>query len=346
MVPAIDILAQNSTRWSDFLWRISARTIHHPAFHAIRGKLPRLKNLEVFSCPSNGDIDQEAQSATGLDIFAECPSLSSVQFSPDLTGGIQFPSAQIRSLGLRVSYTTKALRILSGFPNIASLELFRVGGGKACQNHFISDLKRLSIKATDQNDVSSILNHTTLQSLSVLQISGVTEASAVGWEKWDSVPIKDFLLRSSCRVTTLHLCYLPITSEQTISLLPSLRELHVKERKVNNSCNKIVTGYLLESLQISFCHFAGDLRALIPRLTDLLLAVYPDDLNTDALMRVVTSRWLPDADDAAEAGIDCLRSIVIILRGEKLEAGENCKLSPLLDFRDAGLRVNIESSSS
>ncbi|ESK91756.1 hypothetical protein Moror_10585 [Moniliophthora roreri MCA 2997] len=342
IIPALDIFAQNSSRWREVTLAVVPpvfQVLEKPTITAIQGRLANLKQLSLVTRPYKEAA--ESVPLRGLDVFNICPSLHTLQFSPQIADSISLPWRQIKSLALDVAFSATAFQLVSYFPHVERLDLDRIGGGAEPATHILCDIKHLSIIAEEQHDVSSIFQYSTLRYLSSLDISGAFAATDDRWTEWDGTAIKDFFVRSSCIVTSLRLSWIPITGDQTISLLrfmPLLHDLHIEEYKTGNTGNKIVTPAFLGGLWIDHGSSSG---SICPRLSELKLAVHGGDLDTDALLKAVTSRWLPDPPYAAEIGVDCLRSLSITLLAE---SDLTHTLASLLDFRGAGLRVNISHS--
>ncbi|KAJ8093066.1 hypothetical protein PM082_020547 [Marasmius tenuissimus] len=155
----------------------------------------------------------------------------------------------------------------------------------------------------------------------------------------------DFLRRSACKIThlTIQSSYRYGLKEDKgvvipfLALLPSLKALRLQEKPVSPTIreqfnrNKIVSRVLLRRFS---AHQRCDSNSpFLPHLTSLTLSVYGKDLDTEALIEAVTSRWLRADSDT---GIDRLQTLNIELFDKFSPA-----LEPLHYLRDAGLRVEV-----
>ncbi|KAF9264539.1 hypothetical protein L218DRAFT_958248 [Marasmius fiardii PR-910] len=150
--------------------------------------------------------------------------------------------------------------------------------------------------------------------------------------KWDLNVFKDFLSRSGCNITYLTLSP-PRKSDMDdvlsfLRLLPSIRELRLATVRAPLHA-------FLNRLSVKQGRSFG--TPLLPRLTDLTLAISRQDFEEEPLVHAVTSRWLPDPKDESEVGIACLRS----LRVEVMDKGWTPSLDSLLYLRRAGLKVDV-----
>ncbi|KAG7091873.1 hypothetical protein E1B28_008274 [Marasmius oreades] len=94
------------------------------------------------------------------------------------------------------------------------------------------------------------------------------------------------------------------------------------------------TGFLDELFVGQSCSLSSP---LLPHLTDLNLFMNRDSFKEEPLVRAVTSRWLPNLEDATKAGVACLRSFRLMMMNHDFVP----TLEPLLYLRDAGLRVDV-----
>ncbi|KAJ8082051.1 hypothetical protein PM082_007897 [Marasmius tenuissimus] len=108
--------------------------------------------------------------------------------------------------------------------NLEKVKYDEVGGSSRAwpdyEAHIVSNCVRsLAIHSANQMEVDDVLCHSTLPELTSLTISGV--GLSIGEWVWDNTVLKDFSdLRSSFRLTHLHLRHLPITDP---GIIPALR---------------------------------------------------------------------------------------------------------------------------
>ncbi|KAJ8080304.1 hypothetical protein AAF712_003740 [Marasmius tenuissimus] len=339
ILPALTTLINNSSRWTALKLIVPASVIKHRVFESVRGRLSKLEHLYLTGCGPTEDVED-----AHVDLFEDCPSLQSFEYkasSPSIIATV--PWHQIQTLKLCNYYSTFAFDRLALCRNAQRLTLHIVGGGREYRSHIVSSVKDLSLTVHEQVDVSSIFQYSTLRELANLEIRGLFDEPDEGYLVWDEAPLQSFLLRSSCSITSLHLQWLPITDEQTASLflqMPSLTRVHLEEYRTNAGENTIVTPLLLTSLLVDHGCSSVSTPPLLPRLTDMSLVVHQAGLNPDALLKVVTSRWIPDEQYATEVGVGCLKSFSLTVMGkDTLTVGE--KLAGLLCFRDAGMRMTL-----
>ncbi|KAL0568336.1 hypothetical protein V5O48_013647 [Marasmius crinis-equi] len=342
-------LVNSADRWHDITllapWNISPSS---PILEGLRGHLPILSALHLNGAGPDDDRSK-------FDFFSYCPALHSLQIQPgDDPYGPEYPSPrlvlpweQIKSLKMYDSFAPSAVSLLSQCPNVESLELSLVGGGTLYPKNIASDvLRSLSIEAREQDDVSTILHSTTLRNLNSVEIRGDIGEPTRDWPYWDGGPMASFIARSYCTITSLRLKWVPITDMQAVSLLelmPGLQSLHLEEytRGIVTNTNRMVTGRLLNRLSLgqdegSECYSFN--RKFLPRLADLSLVMHDDDTDSRALLTAVLSRWLPDPEHASAAGVDCIRSVAVVLMGQ------NCSdfdpFASLECLRAGGVRVS------
>ncbi|KAK1225063.1 hypothetical protein PQX77_012010 [Marasmius sp. AFHP31] len=199
------------------------------------------------------------------------------------------------------------------------------------------------------------MTHMTLPELESLTFAlwGVSrEDTYTYWPDWDAVATTDFLSRSGCSLTSLHLQSLPITDRQTIALLqtmPQLVSLKIEEPQfpgvtttdLSSNKNRIVTDTFLHHLLVNQEKYriGQPGTSFLPLLTSLTVKLHAQTLPEQSLFAVVSSRWIPDPTRAREIGVECLRSVgITVMGGEDIES----TLESLRCFRDAGLRLNID----
>jgi len=111
--------------------------------------------------------------------------------------------------------------------------------------------------------------------------------------------------------TSPSLCTSPITDIRTLSLLGmilTITALSIGEFSQDNK-NRVLTRSFLNGLDSLLAFISSTL--LVPKLTDLKLVVHPKDLASDAFLKMLSSRWLPEPYQATEVGAECLRFVKI-----------------------------------
>ncbi|KAJ8073848.1 hypothetical protein AAF712_003297 [Marasmius tenuissimus] len=345
----LNALVDSADRWCDITllepWNIGPSS---PIFQGLRGHLPILRSLHLNGA---GPRDDHLK----FDFFDSCPALDSLQIQPgDDPFGPEYPTnrlvlpwEQIRSLKMRDSFAPSAISLLSQCPNVETLGLSLVGGGaKYPRDVALDALRSLSIEAREQDDVSSILQSTTLRNLSLIEICGDIGEPTRDWPYWDGGAIENMITRSSCTITSLRLKWVPITDVQLVELLdhiPTLKSLHIEEYTTGPSrlqTNRLVTEYFLNHLALvqegGSEHYSFN-RVFIPRLEDLSVVVHDIEMDLRALLKAVLSRYLPDPDHASAVGIACVRSVGVIAMGRNSSGFD--PFTSLECLRAGGVRV-------
>ncbi|KIK52880.1 hypothetical protein GYMLUDRAFT_49719 [Collybiopsis luxurians FD-317 M1] len=154
--------------------------------------------------------------------------------------------------------------------------------------------------------------------------------------QWPRMAFNSFLGRSRCSLTTLELKAMPIPDCDTIALLdllPELRKLVIHELpwawNSGRFCATITGHHLLRCLNASTQSdsFTSTLTPvarwsswsssnekfhgpLVPKLKHLELGIWPAEVQLgyepEVLLKMVQSRWIPDAARRAEIGVECL----------------------------------------
>ncbi|KAL0570085.1 hypothetical protein V5O48_011879 [Marasmius crinis-equi] len=301
--PALQSLIQNCERWESVDLTIVPPHFPSSIFSPINGRLPLLTSLTLDGRGEHATWDRP------FDYFEISPALRSLCINPyffDLEEGtVSLPWEQVTSLHMPVSHNSWAFSILSSCPAVEHLEVDQVD-------------------VLDDDD--SYSGHITSSKVKTLVIT-----SARGQIDVDGV----------LQHATLDLRYLPITDEQTISLLrmiPMLTSLCIEELSDEQE-NYIITRPFLDGLAANASLNSLSSTPLVPRPSNLRVVVHAKDLQADTFLETLSSRWLPDPADESEMGIDCLRvvSIVVILESE----GKGGQLDDLSCLRDAGMRLSI-----
>ncbi|KAL0570084.1 hypothetical protein V5O48_011878 [Marasmius crinis-equi] len=347
--PALHSLVANCERWKSLSLRVAPAHFPSDIFRPVRGRLPLLTSLSLALEGSPILWD------TPFDYFDNCPALRSLRATPyvfDLDvedqAQVSLPWSQIRSLQMFDSYNMWAFPVLYICSGVETLEVRDIGGldeDEDYSSHVVnSGIKTLNIAyASTQAEVDGVLQHTTLAGLTSLQIcSGQDHMAGKNWPTWSDLHLQNFLQRSSCNITSLHLKSLPITDVQMLSLLrmiPSIVSLSIEEY-LEEVENRVVTGTLLHGFAVSASSQSPSSTSLVPRLSDLKLVVHAEGLESDLMLKALSTRWLPDPIDAVETGVDCLRSvgIVVIVPADEANGGH---LDGLGCFRDAGMRLCV-----
>ncbi|KAK7037823.1 hypothetical protein VNI00_010784 [Paramarasmius palmivorus] len=344
----VHTLGETSPRWRFLQLSITTSRARALGLDRIRGNLPLLESLDLEVWVHNDP------GFRAFNLFNNCPSLHSVSLycQYDVYEHFGFPWSQIRSLQFRDTDSNEALSQMSLCSNLHSAELLCIGDTPHYERHIVdNNLRDLFVMVNRPEDVSAVYGALTLPRLSSMRLEGTNpRENAVRrseWARWDERPLQDFMLRSSCPLTSLSLKWLKITDKQTISLLqllPSLQSLTIEEyhqfRIIRDSDNRIITSALLDKFAIDYTVLSSpSTPRFLPHLTDLTLAMHPDTENRQALLNAVATRWLPDQEFAVEIGVDCLRSLKLELI--EPEDADYESFGYLQCFRDVGMRTSI-----
>ncbi|KAG7100130.1 hypothetical protein E1B28_001910 [Marasmius oreades] len=333
-------------------WReVSFAIVNEPffSFDILRPVCGRLHALESLTLRVYDAMESESDwQKSFLELLDHCPSLRSLCISdPYLLepGNMGFAWHKITTLHLLHGYNVQAFPVIALCREVERLELSAVGGlshnDEDYMGHVDSErITSLAIKRMEGPEhLDDVLRHLTLKNLSSVKICGETE---MDWITWDNCHFHDFLLRSGCAITSLHLQAFPVSDLQTISLLkmtPTLESLCIVES--SGQCNnRIVTRRFLKAIAISTWFTSPSFVPPLPRLTRLKLVAQSNDIDPRCLLRLLSSRWLPKPIDAAEVGIECLRVVeIVVLTG--LDDLKEKPLDCLRCFRNAGMRLSV-----
>ncbi|EEB96574.1 hypothetical protein MPER_04272 [Moniliophthora perniciosa FA553] len=245
--------------------------------------------------------------------------------------GLVLPYEQVNKGKLEFLFVHDALKYLSKCRRLERLELINVGGVNENAEEpppLNSGIRFLSVRASDQVNLTSIFEYTTLPQLCTIDISGKNGYPSTHWPTCDFTPIHECLLRSSCTITTFHLKWLPTSDEQVLSLLrimPALEVLQIDEipfqyspmafePEVYKYNNRIVTPTFLTHLAV----MDRDSRirsSFLPRLKELSLCIRAEEaIDSEALLHVITTRGLHHRD----VGVSALTSfeLTVMANGE------------------------------
>ncbi|KAK1221635.1 hypothetical protein PQX77_015550 [Marasmius sp. AFHP31] len=337
------VIVGQCERWEDVTLDVVPQHFPSSIFDPIRGRLPLLTSLRIRHL--DGSVQRWNHP---FKYFEICPALHTLRIFPDLfdsqNQNSSLPWTQIQTLHLLTSYNVHAFPLLPLCTAVEHLELSAVGGPDKDNNDYSSHVvnsgvKTLSIMAAEaQSDVDGVLKHTTLGGLSSLGICSQSTDLTDEWPMWDSTCLEAFLQRSSCSITSLHLNALPITDMQILALLrliPTITSLCIEEFCYRKE-NRIVTAPFLDGLNTSV-----DSVPLVPKLTHFKVRVHAHNLASDAFLKALSSRWLPDPRHAMEIGVECLRFVTIVAIVSSDQGQKDGHLDCLSCFKDAGMRFAL-----
>ncbi|KAE9405372.1 hypothetical protein BT96DRAFT_336843 [Gymnopus androsaceus JB14] len=192
--------------------------------------------------------------------------------------------------------------------------------------------------------IEAILSSFTFPSLSSLELVDNSDNGTLVY--WSKDELQNLLSRSQCTLSLLSLCGLSLSDRDAVTLLqqlPSLQELSIHDivqtDETSLAAFPVTTPFIqsLHGVRPSDLH--SSLQPLVPHLKNLSLAVKNgDELDAAAFVETISSRWLPNPENAASVGISCLRSVELVIhnRTENLDG-----FSPLNHLERAGMRVFV-----
>ncbi|KAF5349001.1 hypothetical protein D9758_012730 [Tetrapyrgos nigripes] len=353
-------LSACSARWASLYLDTDWDLLRDCDFRRVANNLPLLKQLwiEGFTSSLSQEITGPFQSApilTELSIQGHRPP------SPSSDARLCFPWNQLANLTLRHCLTSTALQYLELASQARQIALLRCSNNdfrarpgqypRVIRCHRL--LQSLCITIDDRDpELSVIFNHLTLPSLTDLQIAGFVDEDE---DNIDGPPssenffftseqgaITSFFARSECRLTSLSLKNLPLHDIEIISFLqqiPSLTVLTIHEQLDKDEYDATsFTSHFFECLTIGYTE---PTCTLLPRLAELDLRYDVSSFPTSDFLRMIQSRWIPDAAYAAQLGVDSLTSVT--LRPQKHQDGKNVELGldSLKALHVAGLCVSV-----
>ncbi|KAK7028995.1 hypothetical protein VNI00_008920 [Paramarasmius palmivorus] len=361
LIEVLTTIIQSSERWVSVTMSVGvSEMLHrHIVFSALKNRLPKLEHLQIINAYIYDDDNLRE-----LDCFSSCPALHNVTLRHvDLEPILVLPWNQITSLELEFMRSDDARLFLSSCSRLITLRLIGTGEDPEDNPHptperllkpATLDVKDLSITAWHLIHINFPFQSLTLPQMTSLSVRGDESREyrdCTDYTEIDSEPICDFIIRSACCLTSLHMKWVPFTDEQILSLLrllPTLKILSLEEFadcSTNGTANSMLTPSFLRHLSITAEHDdPGDLSSsspLVPRLTDLNLAIHAgkDDEN-EALVTMLTTRLL--LDEAVDAGVDVLETVSLaIISYEPDELSSSPFGQSLNGFVEAGLRVKI-----
>ncbi|KAL0565919.1 hypothetical protein V5O48_016101 [Marasmius crinis-equi] len=355
----LHVLAQAPNCWESISLWLPPTLLEDPVFSPIRTQLSSLKHLTLH--PSERFGDDKC-----LEVFRDCPSITSLRLHVigDRVDPSRFlvPWRQLTKLHLHWCTFTHVAPILKLCTELEDLSLSFVWTDPMEPEPFVPivcpRLKTLSVESFTKDNPLSAVVCMTLPGLSRLDIQ--IEVAAYYPRNFTRAPLDfvGFLNRSACTITELHVRPSLVGNDmQLVRFLdrfPALRILSVVENQFgewredveldpdDEDVERLLSATVITTTFLNrlHAHYRGSPgKTLIPRLTDLTLSVQGRQLDQEALVAAVTSRWLPDFGYASEIGVDCLRSLSIRVMEKDLTPLHT--LETLCYLRDAGLRVDI-----
>ncbi|ESK84822.1 hypothetical protein Moror_503 [Moniliophthora roreri MCA 2997] len=313
--------------------------IAHEVFSPIAGHLPPLTDLTLFGI---GEDDNSNESEDfHIKLFSDSPALTSISYEAFLlTPRSPLHWGQLRSIEAICNH--QVFRVAPLWTNIERFAFMCCNNedGHAGDQLAIPNVMHLSIAAEEQCQANFAFRYLTLQQSSSLEIFCI--GLFLTWRTWDERHITDFFTRSACTVTSLSLKRVSITDEEFLrffQLMPMLKSLQLEEKpdKPLAYQPRTITRRFLQRLSIEN---QDALPSFLPKLTDIGLIIYDEELAEEALPTALLSRRISNNGDGSKQSVDCIKSIDIVFIAECKVAleGLELKLQPL---RDNGVWVNL-----
>jgi hypothetical protein len=317
------ILVAQSQRWKAVTLEIGA---DGDAIASIKGNIPLLEFLDVHFTRSRMNS-----------LFAIAPSLRNLR-CPGRFGSYEFPWAQLKKLVVhRAKFRAGLCSLAGSCTSLAELVVIE------CAPHVSSDLEIVTsplqtLTVIGHKSFQSheyVFNFMTMPSLARIYLSpSVRSPSQIPTEPFPFQSFSDFLSRSSCTISVVHLEDTFLTESETVTLLellPALADLtyvQVATRVRIDNPDGILTRMITRASRPS--------SVLLPKLTRLQLSLFHIP-NQPMLADMIKSRWLPYA--TPESAIFCLRRIDITVL---LGAFDKDTMAPLRDISKAGMNIVLK----
>ncbi|KAE9408574.1 hypothetical protein BT96DRAFT_663091 [Gymnopus androsaceus JB14] len=331
----LTILAQNARRWKTFRFTGDLEVSEVSSFSQLH--LPELVELSI-------DVSRSVPSADDIARFAQSPKLRSLT-----TDTLVSPPGTLWQQLTRVYICAdygQVDKIIDACPNVSDLTLWEYFGDvplSPCAPPRTSNtITSLTVEVSDsEKDVAlfdMVLSSLTLPSLLELHISNL-RARVPYQRPWPKRALKEFIMRSSCKIEILSIsCVCPTDKDlvDCLQVLPSLRKLSVNDDMVPTEKSPI-TSRLIASLHgLGQCELTDSGSPLVPKLQYLSLNLDGVDFVDKLFIRMVSTRWLPDSEYESIVGLSSLREVLVHFRGRKVDT---VAYRPLLDLDKMGLRV-------
>ncbi|KAL0578554.1 hypothetical protein V5O48_003455 [Marasmius crinis-equi] len=348
--PTMNALIQNCRRWETVSLSIVRASFPYSMFDSIRGQLPLLRSLHTRITHPFAYLD-DWDEYPPFNYFDNCPSLRETKIDPRMypLDKTVLPWPQIKTLRIQTGLPDIALPVLSRCQAVEEVELSEIGDvdeeGPYCGHVVSHTIRALTIsRAEEQCDVDDVLHGSTFGGLSSLEICGAADYLADKWSEWNSDSLQAFLLRSSCAITSLHLQSIPVTDVETLSLLrfmPTLESLYIEEFP-RFKLNRIITKKFLDGLVANGPSSSLSSVPFLPRMSRIKLVLHAGGINSKAFLKALSSRWLPDPNQMGEVGVECLRSVtIVVLADEDFSLSDTKPLDCLRCFKNAGMRLTV-----
>ncbi|KAK7032418.1 hypothetical protein VNI00_013166 [Paramarasmius palmivorus] len=302
------------------------------------------------------------------DLSTIAPNLLSLDIGPR-SGRAHSPCKQLKALTIRECFADTAISMLQTYSRVITLETLGLDNvGDYSDEREVPQVempwvKNLKVVAHNGDDFLFIYQHLRLPQLQSLSISveRYTDFCVIdyneerNWREWVAhASTMQTFLQSASSVTALHIENLPASDAHIIGFLSSLPNLQtlsihdlgqVTDGPGGQRCisNRTITSAFFGCLSPS-PPSDENTPIIVPKLADLTLHARLDLFDAQALVDMVSLRWIPESGHGKVAVVGSLRSVEIVLvgSGEQLELPGELEL--LHRLKDEGLRVKVTAS--
>ncbi|KAL0072532.1 hypothetical protein AAF712_000295 [Marasmius tenuissimus] len=356
-----DALRVNSNRIRVFNFIVSAHIDNETILRKLKTSYSSLEHLN-FSFHYGGLVEELEE--IDLDFFSDVSALHSLSYQCHTGWKVRshFPWHQLNRLVMQDVNAGEFLPILTGCNNLRELELSDVNANLEeevdAEHHIlVPNLQLLGISTSDDDDLSSIIQHLTVPKLQSIKIRGLWNSSGSDPEDkfWTLASVRSLLTRSRCPVGSLELQWVVLLHHDTVALLdlmPGLRSIKIVEaygldQPIEDRQNYIVTPSFLRRLSSEPRTCGTSSSSFLPKLKNLTLFVHQNDLDETSLVHAIASRWggrghmSNTTSGTDEPYSEFLQSVEIRLLTFDEGPGSLGGLPMLECFKDAGLRVTL-----
>ncbi|KAK1221526.1 hypothetical protein PQX77_015645 [Marasmius sp. AFHP31] len=292
------LLAEHSERWEELDFR-------GPDFFASsmagESNFPILRSLRLMTGPAlAGPYDRDP--SLPLDRFRNCVALTSVDTDTvDTDGRLQLPWTNIRVLSLEWCSEASVLTVLASCTALEELvlgDIYQARGASDDRTVTSDTIRTLSISHPYSESVPNV-QHFIFPHLSTINIE---------YAEVKFIHLQELIRQSSCSIASLRLAGPRLTDTQLSSLLRLMPELRSLDIGTTEERYPIASPRLLELLTVNSNERH---RAFLPRLVDLKVELFGENVDERILTNALTSRLIQIPSVPSSVGVDRLQSVGI-----------------------------------
>ncbi|KAJ8073978.1 hypothetical protein PM082_012266 [Marasmius tenuissimus] len=299
----LSAFTEHAQRWEYLALHALPSILHHSALRRIASKLSTSQHLSFHVHPSYPG----APAPDRLDIFRQCPSLTSFQLYSlrhaylIILSWNQVTKLNIADHSADLSSLTTVLGLCCNLRTLTLSSIITTSTHSLIPDTTLHRLENLTM-----NNIAP----TVLPSLVLPRLSTLSLHESRSWGKSNIPQYTDFLRRGSQTIT--HLVWQVPALETTpmsplesleseaadellalLRVLPNLQHLHISQHIPPP--NEILTPAFFRKLFA----FQDGASPVLPRLRDLTIELGEEDVDIDGIVGAVRSRNLPDRDDSS-----------------------------------------------